>query len=146
MRYLLRRTYTRLGTSESEDKADDNNIEDPSSNRRGMTISWPLRILLAVLGVGFLVSLGLAVARVAIQSDDPAPRHCTELAIRREWRQLNDTERASYISAVKCLQTHPSKTTSVGRRSDDFPWLHRQMARVGELWTPSLNVVIFSLN
>ncbi|KZZ99247.1 putative domain, di-copper centre [Beauveria brongniartii RCEF 3172] len=61
-----------------------------------------------------------------------APRHsrhaCTSLSLRREWRQLNSTEKTAYIVAVKCLQEFPSELTGIGRRSDDFPWVHRHVA------------------
>ncbi|KAJ5184018.1 hypothetical protein N7492_001634 [Penicillium capsulatum] len=56
---------------------------------------------------------------------DPRPSSCLEPKLRREWRQLNGTEKFNYIQAVKCVHESPSRLHPDGRLTDDFPWSHR---------------------
>ncbi|KAK1751256.1 hypothetical protein QBC47DRAFT_405960 [Echria macrotheca] len=64
-------------------------------------------------------------AAVALPSSDPlAPRACTTPKLRKEWSKATQSERTSYINAVKCLTTKPSKLGLSHRLYDDFVWVH----------------------
>ncbi|ETS76328.1 hypothetical protein PFICI_11715 [Pestalotiopsis fici W106-1] len=52
---------------------------------------------------------------------------CVAPAERKEWRSLPDTEKANYISAVKCLSTRPSKIGLSTSLYEDFPWVHAKL-------------------
>ena len=47
-------------------------------------------------------------------------------AVRREWRELSDQERADYVNAVVCLHGKPSKLASIQSpsRFDDVAFTH----------------------
>lgn len=62
-------------------------------------------------------------------SSTAKPLPCNHIATRREWRTLSLAEKESYIKAVKCLKTRPSKLELNQTLYDDFPWVH---SRVGE--------------
>ncbi|KAF8905208.1 hypothetical protein CPB84DRAFT_1745537 [Gymnopilus junonius] len=58
-------------------------------------------------------------------------RTCETLLERREWRTLNDVEKADYINAVKCLQSHPAldpPITQAQTRFDEFQAYHSHIA------------------
>ncbi|KAM0795551.1 hypothetical protein BDR22DRAFT_883005 [Usnea florida] len=44
--------------------------------------------------------------------------------IRREWRDLSDTEKGDYIQAVQCLRSSPSRLGLNQTLYDDFPYVH----------------------
>ncbi|KAF8954699.1 hypothetical protein BDZ97DRAFT_1927844 [Flammula alnicola] len=59
------------------------------------------------------------------------PGSCENLLQRREWRTLSDTEKADYITAVKCLQAHPAINPvfkAAKTRFDEFQAYHIQQA------------------
>lgn len=62
------------------------------------------RTVFISLGASILTAALLIVIFVFDQASVPV---CLSHRTRREWRQLNDTEKAHYIQAVKCLQTFP---------------------------------------
>lgn len=94
----------------------------PPTYKRLVSTRAALCILLAAAGLTIVVLLAISTA----------PRHsgqpCASPSLRQEWRQLNSTEKTAYIDTVKCLQGFPSNLTGIGRRSDDFPWVHRHVA------------------
>ncbi|EJT75052.1 hypothetical protein GGTG_08890 [Gaeumannomyces tritici R3-111a-1] len=67
----------------------------------------------------FIALLGLAARLEARQG-------CTRPLVRREWRTLDDEEKAEYISAVQCMLDKPSRSNVAGatRRYDDFVATH----------------------
>ncbi|KAF9872934.1 hypothetical protein CkaCkLH20_09444 [Colletotrichum karsti] len=67
--------------------------------------------------------LGLAGA-AALTYPDPA--RCTAPVVRREWRDLSEENRQSYIDAVLCLKTKPSKIDLPTSLYDDFPFVHQK--------------------
>ncbi|ETS81057.1 hypothetical protein PFICI_06059 [Pestalotiopsis fici W106-1] len=71
----------------------------------------------------FAVSAVSAILLVLAQIDS-AVAACRNPLVRREWRTLSNSEKQSYISAVKCLQKAPAQTQStyagVRSRYDDF--------------------------
>ncbi|TIC90617.1 Tyrosinase ustQ [Colletotrichum higginsianum] len=55
--------------------------------------------------------------------------HCQNPAVRQEWRLLPKETQQSYVDAVKCLKTKPSR---IGRNLtttlyDDFPYIHAHL-------------------
>lgn len=48
----------------------------------------------------------------------------TEVALRREWRELSITERRAYVEAVTCLTTKPSRLHLNTSLFDDFTYVH----------------------
>ncbi|KAJ7100707.1 tyrosinase [Mycena belliarum] len=55
---------------------------------------------------------------------------CAHPAVRQEWRALTNSQKASYISAVQCLQRLPGTTNLPGARTrfDDFQAIHVLMS------------------
>lgn len=49
---------------------------------------------------------------------------CTEPVLRVEWRSLSSEEQQSYIDAVLCLKTKPSRNGLNTTLFDDFPFVH----------------------
>lgn len=118
------RMYTRLP---------ENDVEESQQSPECLDLiqsSWNVKKCIKTTRIVLLSSLLVAtcglVAILMISANLPS-RSCSNPTVRKEWRQLNASEKSNYISAVKCLQKHPSKTTGVGRLSDDFPWLHRRV-------------------
>jgi tyrosinase len=52
---------------------------------------------------------------------------CANPVKRVEWRTLSDTVRKSYIEAVLCLKTKPSRLGLSTPLYDDFAYVHRQL-------------------
>jgi len=97
-----------------------------SSEKFEKRVKTTYRIVLSTL---FVTICGIIAIWVLVSTyfSPSSSRPCSNPVVRREWRQLNTSEKSNYISAVKCLQTYSSITTGVGRLSDDFPWVHRRM-------------------
>ncbi|KAL0069248.1 hypothetical protein AAF712_003612 [Marasmius tenuissimus] len=59
---------------------------------------------------------------------------CPDPSVRREWRELSDTDKQSYHKAVKCAlnkpQTRYPNEQAVVNRLDDLTWTHVQTANV----------------
>jgi hypothetical protein len=49
---------------------------------------------------------------------------CIHSGVRKEWRTLSSNEKQSYISAVQCLSTKPSKLSTNTTLYDDFGYVH----------------------
>lgn len=77
------------------------------------------RAFLAVLAVGTAAHAS-AVLRV--------PGSCTNPAVRKEWRELSDTEKAEYIRAAVCLRNLPktkyTELEAVTTRLDELVYTH----------------------
>jgi tyrosinase len=58
-------------------------------------------------------------------SHNRAQWQCVNPTIRREWRTLSASEKTTYITAVQCLTTKPSRVRNNGTLYDDFPWVHK---------------------
>ncbi|MBW0532115.1 hypothetical protein O181_071830 [Austropuccinia psidii MF-1] len=71
-----------------------------------------------------LLLLYLSLASVALAQ--AARQSCPQIRVRREWRRLSSSSQASYIRAVKCLTTRPSRlrTRYNLRHYDDFQYIH----------------------
>lgn len=72
------------------------------------------------------ILIGAALQTAAgLPSPEPlAARACTTPKLRREWSKATQAERTSYINAVKCLTTKPSKIGLDHRLYDDFVFVH----------------------
>lgn len=70
-------------------------------------------------------SLTEAVALPSLQARSGS--HCNNPPQRIEWRKLEAAQQKSYLDAVLCLKTKPSR---IGLKSlfDDFPHIHFQLA------------------
>ncbi|TID18549.1 Guanine nucleotide-binding protein alpha-2 subunit [Venturia nashicola] len=63
----------------------------------------------------------------------PVPTHktvCNKPSKRLEWRQFNSSQKAAYISAVKCLMQQPSYFHENTSFYDDFIFAHSQVGHV----------------
>ncbi|WQF87006.1 Putative tyrosinase copper-binding domain, di-copper centre-containing domain superfamily [Colletotrichum destructivum] len=71
------------------------------------------------------LSLAVAVSASAIPRADGA---CTDPAVRKEWRELTDPEKAEYIRAAVCLRKLPktkyAQINAVTTRLDDLVYTH----------------------
>jgi len=127
-RAIVSRSYQNVPKTDPEDNLQSQEDVDASVIARNSEQTSTTTQKMILLTVFIIASCVLAVW-ILITTNTPKfqSRPCTKPAVRREWRQLNNTEKSNYISAVKCRQTYPSVTTGVGRLSDDIPWVHRRM-------------------
>ncbi|KAH3981818.1 hypothetical protein HBI70_152860 [Parastagonospora nodorum] len=89
----------------------------------------PLFLVLYVLAVFLSSHLSIAHER-----DEPKIPQCSEFLTRKEWRTLNNSEKAKWVGAVKCLASISHERLSLtknqtmleGKRSlyDDFSYSH----------------------
>ncbi|EKD16899.1 monooxygenase [Drepanopeziza brunnea f. sp. 'multigermtubi' MB_m1] len=54
--------------------------------------------------------------------------NCTNPSVRREWRSLPRDEQISYVDAVLCLTTKPSRISLSTPLYDDFAYVHSQLS------------------
>ncbi|RDW85203.1 hypothetical protein BP6252_02793 [Coleophoma cylindrospora] len=78
------------------------------------------------ISITFLLSSGAAAINLP---DQVSSRQCRSYAIRKEWSSLSAVERRTYIDAVLCLQSQPSKLPAglvpgAISRFDDFVATH----------------------
>ncbi|KAK8043751.1 Di-copper centre-containing protein [Apiospora phragmitis] len=66
---------------------------------------------------------GAIAPAVALPTTQPRET-CTNPAKRVEWRQLSAADQQSFINAVLCLKTKPSKMGLNTTLYDDFPYVH----------------------
>jgi tyrosinase len=52
---------------------------------------------------------------------------CKEPAVRKEWRQLSEESRQSYLQAVLCLRSKPSRLGLETSLYEDFPYVHARV-------------------
>lgn len=77
--------------------------------------------------VAMLAAAGAVAPAVALPAA-PAPRAaCTSPEKRVEWREMKPEQQKSYIEAVQCLTTKPSKIGLNSTLYDDFPHVHFQL-------------------
>ncbi|KAK3360539.1 putative tyrosinase [Lasiosphaeria hispida] len=134
---LKRPTYALVGHDDDASADIESKLQPHDSECVGLTSGIALRtkphfvrnwlrytVLSALLLC--LVVLGAGMAYTSSRERYPP---CVSPEKRIEWREMNRTEQQDYIAAVKCLQSFPAKLYPVGRLSDDFPWVHRHVAR-----------------
>ncbi|KAK0118659.1 hypothetical protein ONS95_007540 [Cadophora gregata] len=75
--------------------------------------------------------LALTLSAIPLASATPTPIHrrsnCTNPTVRKEWRTLSRDEQISYVNAVNCLTTKPSRIGLSSPLYDDFPYVHNQL-------------------
>ncbi|KAK8087751.1 hypothetical protein PG997_002712 [Apiospora hydei] len=70
------------------------------------------------------MAAGTAAPAIALPAGQARETTCTNPAKRVEWRQLSAADQQSYIKAVLCLKTKPSKMGLKNSLYDDFPNVH----------------------
>lgn len=106
-----------------DEKADESprslvtNAHGPRAFR--LPLALCIGILCMILGLGAVVLF-----QHKGDSRAPASTACTNPTIRREWRDLSDTEKGDYIQAVQCLRSSPSRLGLNQTLYDDFPYVH----------------------
>jgi tyrosinase len=60
----------------------------------------------------------------ALAAPAPTQQKCTNPQKRPEWRELSEAGQQSYIDAVLCLKTKPSRLGLDTTLYDDFPYVH----------------------
>jgi hypothetical protein len=127
------RGYPKYASLPSHDTENGDGIEASSDNGPKSDIKlWLVGVVVTALVVASLFVLPGLGANANKPAFDPQPSSCTKPVLRREWRQLNRSEQASYTEAVNCLNKLPSKMHPHGRLSDDFPWSHRLIEHYGQ--------------
>lgn len=81
----------------------------------------------------FLHLATLATAALALPSDSLSPRQkktCTSPKVRKNWAKATAAEKKSYINAVLCLATKPSRlrVSTHSTLYDDFGYIHAQLS------------------
>jgi hypothetical protein len=94
---------------------------ETSSLRGKRRFSYVAKLALLVATLVFFIAV-FAYLRIAVEA--PQNTKCVDPVRRREWRQLNSTERSDYITAVKCLHDLTSRVSGHAKLSDDFGWTH----------------------
>jgi hypothetical protein len=90
-----------------------------------------LLLLVVVAVVPFLREFRDRLAnRKSFKSDSIS---CPDPPMRREWRQLNVSQKKEYISATKCLQSTASRWHENDTLYDDFPRLYQLVGTFGKL-------------
>lgn len=76
-----------------------------------------------------VLAAGLGVTFLQLVISPISPR-CGNVQVRREWRQLNETEKQQYIGSVNCLHSTSSvlKNNDNATYYDDFSWVHHKHA------------------
>ncbi|KAK7941449.1 uncharacterized protein PG986_013836 [Apiospora aurea] len=74
--------------------------------------------------LSMLMAAGAVAPAIALPAVQPRETTCTHPAKRVEWRQLSAADQQSYIKAVLCLKTKPSKMGLNTSLYDDFPNVH----------------------
>ncbi|KAK7923585.1 hypothetical protein PG985_007656 [Apiospora marii] len=74
--------------------------------------------------VSMLAAAGAIAPAIAVPAAVEPRAACTNPAKKVEWRQLSAEDQQSYIKAVLCLKTKPSKTGLETSLYDDFPHVH----------------------
>lgn len=74
----------------------------------------------------FLHLITLATAALALPSDK---KTCTSLKVRKSWAKATPVEKKSYINAVLCLTTKPTRLRVSTHKTlyDDFGYVHAQL-------------------
>jgi len=73
---------------------------------------------------------------VKTTSSHTAQWDCVNPATRQEWRTLTPSDKNTYINAVKCLQTKPSRVGTNGTLYDDFSWVHKHASSKSHASSP----------
>nr|XP_036582174.1 uncharacterized protein CTRU02_07740 [Colletotrichum truncatum]KAF6790834.1 hypothetical protein CTRU02_07740 [Colletotrichum truncatum] len=76
---------------------------------------------------GLASNLAVSFAAVVNTANAAPIDDTTQLPQRIEWRSLSDAGKADYITAVKCLDSKPSKIGLETSRYNDFPYVHAQL-------------------
>ncbi|CAG8950727.1 hypothetical protein HYFRA_00002938 [Hymenoscyphus fraxineus] len=71
----------------------------------------------------FITLAGVATAINVHRQEEP---RCVDPVTRVEWRDLTPDLQQSYIDAVLCLKTRPSRIGLNTSLYDDFPWVHQK--------------------
>ncbi|KAF4980281.1 hypothetical protein FDECE_17910 [Fusarium decemcellulare] len=77
---------------------------------------------------GLITFVSLAAA--AAVPEGSASSTCKSPAKRVEWRELKDVDKQSYIDAVLCLKTRPSRLGLETPLYDDFPYVHHKYNQI----------------
>ena len=113
--------YAPVVDLEFDDEKADVNSRSLVTNAHGPRA---FRLSLA-LCIGILLGFGAVVLfQHKRDSRALASTACTKPTIRREWRDLSDTEKSDYIEAVQCLRSSPSRLGLNQTLYDDFPYVH----------------------
>lgn len=110
--------------SKCGDKAEESGISVRSWKRWRILLST----IVAVCLIGFTYGMML---KMTTSGKTDQPFHlqnpvlqCRHPTIRREWRNLNRSEKIEYITAVSCLRALPSRLGLNQTLYDDFPLIH----------------------
>lgn len=109
---------------ESDDgKAHDNPqpLMNKAHRSRILLLSLAFCVAFLCLALGFG---GGILVKQKIDHKALASTTCTDPVIRREWRDLRDTEKSDYIEAVQCLRSSSSRLGLNQTLYDDFPYVH----------------------
>ena len=106
--------------------------QEISGKRSSARAIW-LLLMLAICSTGTLLFLTVFEPHRAQQAvSEASQKKCTNPSIRKEWRQLRDHEKLSYIDAVLCLTKTPSTAGTGGSMYDDLAGVHMEYAPRGE--------------
>lgn len=108
----------------NDNERDEKNAQHMGDSAHNLRVPRLLLVLCAAL---FCIALGFGcgfLVKGEIDSKSLTSTACTNPAIRREWRNLSDSEKGDYIAAVQCLRNSPSRLRLNQTLYDDFPYVH----------------------
>ena len=116
--------YAPVVDLEFDDEKSDEDSRSLVTNTQGprafcLSLARCIGLLCMILGFGAVVLF-----QHKRDSKALASTACTNPMIRREWRNLSDTEKSDYIQAVQCLRSSPSRLGLNQTLYDDFPYVH----------------------
>jgi hypothetical protein len=87
-----------------------------------------------ILSISIFVYLSLSILQLKPSSIQPH-LSCQNPVLRKEWSATTDADRSSYINAVLCLATKPSRIGLVNSTLyDDFAYVHNLLEPDGEFY------------
>lgn len=116
----------------SSDSGDEDNVKEQMSTKYQKTHR---RHAFAVICVAVIcLATGFAIGELLRQNPRPSigpQKSCQNPIVRHEWRSLSMQEKSSYLQAVRCLRTVPSRLGLNTTLYDDFPYFHTRTGESG---------------
>ncbi|KAI4163567.1 MAG: hypothetical protein LQ342_002839 [Letrouitia transgressa] len=138
--------YAPLASSEVDLEApQDAKASDPKEESYRNHLARAIQVFM--VGLLLILATSLTVKWTA-QRVILSENRCDNIAIRKEWRNLNDGEKTAYLRAVQCLRTIPSRLGHNQTLFDDFAYFHTRTGAEGVYEDEALSFtkVLMSVN
>ncbi|KAL9040667.1 MAG: hypothetical protein Q9214_004392, partial [Letrouitia sp. 1 TL-2023] len=121
--------YALLASSEVDpEDPQDAKVSDPQEESHRNRLARAIQVF--VVGLLLILATNLTIKWTA-QRVILSEHRCDNIAIRKEWRNLNNEEKTAYLRAVQCLRTIPSRLGHNQTLFDDFAYFHTRTGEEG---------------